>query len=180
MMTIDIDDAVFRALEKRVKGFGETPNDVIKRLLSTPASSPVVCEPMNELKHTEQTHPLVEFVESPEYLCRDARGRYFAVLDFLHKNHPAEFVKLDGFKRGKRVQISTAAAVIEKSGKSTQPQKLEETPYWVLSNLSNVRKRAILQDVLPYFHYSNSIIDAVLKSIPDSGISRSKRIDPYN
>ena len=179
MINIEIEDAVYRDLEKRVR-FGEMPNDVIKRLLSTLANAPVMHKPMNRLNATEKKHPLVEFVESPGYLCNDAKGRYFAVLRFLHENHSTEFIKLNGFKRGRRVQISTDAAVIEKSGHSTNPQKLEGTPYWVLSNLSNLRKRAILEDALRYFHYPNDIIDPVLKTVPDSGISRSKRIDPYN
>jgi negative regulator of replication initiation len=180
MKTIDIEDAVFQALEKLVKGFDEKPNDVIKRLLFTAASAPRAVEPAIGLKAGSKKDPLVEFVESPEYLCCDAKARYFGVLRFLFKNHPQEFVKLDGYKRGKRIQISKDAMTIERSGHSTIPQKLDGTPYWVLSNLSNLRKRAILEDALRYFHYPNEIIDPVLKSIPDSGISRSKRLQHYD
>ena len=40
MHNIDVDDEVFRALEERVTGFGDTPNQVIRRVLKLDESKP--------------------------------------------------------------------------------------------------------------------------------------------
>jgi negative regulator of replication initiation len=77
---------------------------------------------------------------------------------------------------GKRVQISKSKDEIENSGTSTHPMPLDETPFWVLSNLSNDRKRAILEVILRFYKYSNEITEMVIRSIPDSGITRPRRM----
>jgi negative regulator of replication initiation len=183
MKTIEIDELVFHALEKRVIGFGETPNDVIRRLLNGEDNGETAVErdarpgPGGGVKTIK--HPLIELVESPEYLRQDGKGRYFNILGFLHKADPQEFEKLDNFRMGSRVQISKAQEAIERSGRSTMPQKLEGTPYWVLSNLANPRKRDILADVLRVLRYPKEVIAAAVGSIPDSGISRKRGGDYY-
>jgi negative regulator of replication initiation len=65
---------------------------------------------------------------------------------------------------------------IKNSGASTHPQQLDETPFWVLGNLSNDRKRAIVEVVLRHYKYNDATISAVLRTIPDSGIRRTGRI----
>ncbi|MDB6021212.1 MAG: SeqA protein [Pedosphaera sp.] len=184
MKTIEIEDSVFHTLAKRVIGFGDTPNEVIKRLLIDAeggpcgVTSPVTPSPTRSPDSVAQKHSFIEFVEAPEFLRGDFKSRYFDVLRYLYTNHPADFEKLDGYKRGRRVQISKDPSTIEKSGRSTNPQKLDGTPYWVLSNLSNPRKRSILEDILRLFKYPKEIITAVIKSIPDSDISRPRHFDP--
>jgi negative modulator of initiation of replication len=100
---------------------------------------------------------------------KDCKGRYFAVLRFLYEKNTGEFAKLDNYRKGSRVQIARDKDAIEKSGRNTWPQILEDTPYWVLTNLSNYRKRDILDDVLRIFRYPNDVIALVVNSIPDVG-----------
>lgn len=175
MKTIQIDDEVFHALESKVKGFGETPNDVIKRLLldlKSPQTKPA--KNGETVERLAKLHPLVELVSSPEFLTRKAKERYFEVLRFVCTDRPQEFAKLNGFKRGSRIQISTDRNAIEKSGRNTHPQKLEGTHYWVLSNLSNNRIRVILSYILRLLRYDSGVISSVTKAIPDSGSSRTR------
>jgi len=175
-MNIEIQDSIFRALAKRVVGFGDTPNDVIKRLLDEADEDGCAAQPNhkprpdNGPKVDTKPDPLAVLVESPEYKRRDGKGRYFEVLRFLY-NNSKEFAKLNGYRKGRRIQISTSAENIEQHGKSTIPQKLEGTPYWVSTNLSHQRKRAILDDILRLLRYPNDVIDLVMKSIPDEGTS---------
>lgn len=175
MKTIEIEDEVFHSLETRVRGFGDTPNDVIKRLLTEPPI-PNHKEPTQGPPANGKQEPIVELVQSKAYQWRDAKERYFAVLEFLHKAKPAQFQNFNGFRLGSRVQISKSKEDIENSGKSTHPQPLMDTGYWIMSNLSNDRKRAILEIMLRDFGYTAETITAVLKSIPDSGITRTNRI----
>jgi negative regulator of replication initiation len=179
MKSIEIEDDVYSALEKRVQRFGETPNDIIKRLLegssdsgSTAQKSPDKPTPLPESK---KDHPLIQLITSPRYLVGDGKERYFAILSFLYQKNPDHFSQLEGFKRGSRVNISKDVRKIESSGTSTNPQKLNGTPYYVMTNLDNKRKREILQDVLRLLRYPQEVMTEVIRSIPDSGISRPKR-----
>jgi negative regulator of replication initiation len=56
--------------------------------------------------------------------------------------------KLDGFKQGKRIQISRDLKKIEASGNSTRPEPIPQTPYYAVTTLSNQKKRTILGDIL--------------------------------
>ncbi len=181
MKTIEIEEAVYLALKQRVRDFEEKPNDVIKRLLDdSPDSSsgsithqpPKKPTPITEAK---QDHPLTLLVSSPRYLMGDGKERYFAVLSYLYQKNPDLFGQLEGFKRGSRVNISRDIRKIEASGTSTNPQKLNGTPYYVMTNLDNKRKREILEDVLRILNYPREVTTSVVNSIPDSGISRPKR-----
>ena len=168
------------ALEKRVEGFGDTANEVIKRLLaSSPQDDKTISQNRIEVPKNKpiDPHPLIKLIESPRFQINDAKERYFSVLEFLYRENSDRFAQLEGFRLGSRVNISREARKIEASGKSTQPQKLMGTPYYVLTNLDNKRKRNILEDILKMFHYPSEVISCVIKSIPDSGISRPKRIN---
>ena len=181
MKTIEIENSVFQALARKAVGFGVTPNDVIKTLLNEESPNAGLAQPnpspgpANEPKTDRETHPLAVLVDSPDYMRRDCKGRYFAVLQFLYENDKGEFAKLDNYRKGSRVQISTNKDAIEKSGRNTWPQILDGTPYWVLTNLSNYRKRDILDDILRILRYPNDVITLVVNSIPDVGNARLLR-----
>jgi negative regulator of replication initiation len=180
MKTIQLEDDVFAALENKVRGFNDSPNDVIKRLLgefgesnnSVPRKPNPTIAPSGA---SQKVSAIVQLVQSPKYLMGDAKDRYFAVLEFFYRHHRNEFSLLENYRRGKRVNFARSAKTIEESGSSTFPEQIPNTPYYVLTNLSNPRKRQILEDILKMFKYSSSEIAIVLNSIPDSGISRPKR-----
>src|SRR5260221_9468101 len=100
MKAIEIQDDVFQALEKRARGFSDSPNDVIKRLLTDSKSAAVV------LTQSGDKAPIAAFVETSDYLRGDAKERYFDVLRFLYKTNPAEFERFDGYRQGSRVLLS--------------------------------------------------------------------------
>src|SRR5271170_5932749 len=177
---IQLEDNVFAALEKRVRGFNDTPNDVIKRLLeeSSDTTNSTHPKPKTEkasLNVSQQASALIQFVQSPKYLMGDAKSRYFSVLEFLYQRHKDKFSVLEQYGRGKRINFARDAKTIEQSGNSTYPERIQNTPYYALTNLPNLRKRLILSDIFKMFHYPPEEISVVLKSIPDSGISRPKR-----
>jgi negative regulator of replication initiation len=180
MKTIQLEDDVFAALESKVRGFHDSPNDVIKRLLGKSGESNNLApkKPNPTLAPSgasQKESAIIQLVQSPKYLMGDAKDRYFAVLEFFYRHHPNEFSLLENYGRGKRVNFARNAKTIEESGNSTFPEQIPNTPYYVLTNLSNPRKRQILEDILKIFKYPTSEIAIVLKSLPDSGISRPKR-----
>jgi negative regulator of replication initiation len=179
MKTIQIEDEVFAVLESRVRGFSDTPNEVIKRLLeSSAADDSSLTKPKSDKisssNNSSKISAIVHLVQSPEYLMGDAKGRYFAVLEFLYHQQKDKFSVLEQYGRGKRIIFARDAKTIEESGNSTFPQRIPNTPYYAVTNLPNSRKRKILEGALGIFHYPSAEIGLVLKSIPDSGISRPK------
>ena len=180
MKTIQIEDEVFAALESRVRSFNDTPNEVIKRLLeefggmkNSVPEKPKIDKTLPNNSPTVSA--IIQLIQSPEYLMADAKRKYFAVLEFLYHQNKDKFSVLEQYGRGKRVNFARDAKAIEESGNSTYPQKIPNTPYFALTNLPNLRKRKILEDALKVFKYSSDEIELVLKSLPDSGISRPKR-----
>jgi len=167
MKTIEIEDVVYSALEERVQGFGEKPNDVIKRLLAgidgqkSYGSGTVSSERPSTTKS-----PILGLVESPEYRRGKAKDRYFDVLRFIYQENPQQFEKLEGFRKGSRVQISKTPSEIRQSGRHTYPQQLDGTPFWVMTNLSNERKQTLLEDIMRFLGYPEEIITVVVKSVP--------------
>ena len=175
MKTIEIEDAVYAALEKQVRSFGEKPNDVIKRILASPEGQKTNSNGagLSERPIAEKS-PLIRFVESPEYLRGKAKERYFSVLRFIYSEKREQFEKLEGFRKGSRVQISKDAAKIRQSGRHTCPQKLDETPFWVMTNLSNERKQTLLQDIMQFLGYPKETTDFVVKTITTHYLTPSR------
>jgi negative regulator of replication initiation len=128
---------------------------------------------MNNSYSNWQDDPLLLLTESTQYKTGNGKERYFAILKFLYEKDTALFGReIELFTRGTRVHISRDSKIIEKSGNSTKPERLNGTPYYVLTDLDNPRKRTILRVVLRIFHYPGATIGAVLQSIPDSPFSR--------
>ena len=184
MKTIQIEDNVFAILESKGRGFNDSPNEVIKRLLAesgiiknlSQAKPKLDVTPSNNLPNVSA---IIQLIQGPQYLMGDAKRKYFAVLEFLYRQHESKFSTLEQYGRGKRIIFARDAKTIEESGSSTFPQKIPNTPYFAVTNLPNSRKRKILEDALRMFHYPSNEIELVLKSLPDSGISRPKYPNPF-
>ncbi len=180
MKSIQIEDDVFAVLESKVRGFNDSPNEVIKRLLVESGTTKNSSQAKSKLDITHSNNSskvsaIVQLTQAPEFLMGDAKKRYFAILEFLYHQHKDKFSVLEQYGRGKRIIFARDAKTIEESGSSTFPQKIPNTSYYAVTNLPNSRKRKILEDVLEMFHYPSAEIELVLKSLPDSGISRPKR-----
>lgn len=168
MKTIEISEETFEALRERVKDFGETPDSVIQRLLAGEANLSVsVSQPKSAASE------LQSLLESNAFRHLNGRDRYFRILTFLHDQKPEEFRNIVGLKFGKRVQIAEDAETIEKSGKSTFPELIPDTPYWALTNLSNRSKRDVIFSAMQLLKYPEADIRLAVNSIPDSSPGRS-------
>ena len=166
MKTIEIEDTVYSALEQRIQRFGEKPNDVIRRILAdTDRQKANGNGAVSAKRPTVEHSPLLDFVESAEYRRGKAKDRYFQVLRFIYQANPQQFEKLEGFRKGSRIQISKNATEISQSGRHTNPQRLDGTPFWVMTNLSNERKQTLLRDIMQFLGYTEQTIDAVVKTI---------------
>jgi len=162
MKTIEIDDDVFAALEKRVRGFNDTPNTVIRRLLQKSEHSEPKADAQPRQTNGAAANPFTSLVTSPQYLMANAGSRYFQLLAFIHQIHGEEvFSQLTTHKFGGRVYFADNLDAIEKSGTSTNPKPIPGTKFFALSTLSNAAKRKIITDVLRLLRYSPAVIGVV-------------------
>ena len=176
MKTIDIEDDVFAALEKQVRGFNDTPSSAIRRLLAqAPSAVPQPDHPAGQLPNGPPTNPFAPLLGSPSYLMANAGSRYFQLLAFLHQlQGEGQFAQLETANFGGRAYFARDAATIEQSGSSTNPKPIPGTKFFALSTLSNSAKRKIISDILRRFTYHRTVITEVLSTIPDSGIVKSR------
>lgn len=169
MRMIEVSEETFEALKARVQDFDETPDIVIQRLLAATKGKPL---PSFQPAPGENA-ALKKMVLSNEFQHLNGRGRYFQILQFLHGDKREEFRKLAGLKFGKRVQIAADRQTIEQSGKSTFPEPIPETGYWVLTNLSNRSKRDVVFAAMRLLGYDDVNIRLAVNSIPDTLPERS-------
>lgn len=171
MKTIEIDDEVFAALEKRVRGFNETPNSIIRRLLERPETH---AEPDPPAVIADGVNPFTPLVTSTTYLMANAGSRYLQILSFIHQIHgEGVFAQLTRHNFGGRVYFADNPDAIEKSGSSTNPRQIPGTKFYALTTLSNAAKRKLITDVLRLLKYSPTVIGHVIMTMPDSGIVKS-------
>lgn len=171
MKTIEVSDETFEALKAQVRDFGETPESVIRRLL-TPTGRSVEVVSHAAMSHEEIK--LRELMDSSRFQHMNGKDRYLAILKFLHDDKPDEFSdRLTGLKFGKRIQIAPDPATIERSGKSTYPEVIPDTGYWALSNLSNRSKRDVIFSAMRLLGYGDDLIHYAVRGIPDSNPGRS-------
>src|SRR5206468_601797 len=121
-------------------------------------------------------NPFSPLLTSPTYLMANAGGRYFQILAFLHQLHGEDqFAQLESYRFGNRIYFARDAQAIENSGSSTNPKPIPGTGFFGLSTLSNAAKRKIINDVLRTFNYPSTVIGAVVATLPDSGIVKSRQ-----
>ena len=173
MKTIAIDEEVFGELQRRVQGFNESPNDVLRKVLklSDGGSDNKPESPRTPLPPS----PILEMVGSSEYWTRPtAVDQYLYILFWLYQRHRDDFPRIEKFGSGKRVYFSKDQNRILTTGKSVTAKPIPKSPYWALVTLDNPRKRMIIIDILRLLGYSDSEADAVARTIEDSGRRRGR------
>ena len=141
MKTIEIDDEVFGALLRNVSDFGETPNSVLRRVLKINGST---AEPANKSKL-----PIQGFIASTEFrFSKGVVGRFLAVLSWLYLEHKEQFSVVEDIRGRGRLYFSKSADELERSGRSVNPKRIPESPYWVITTTPTDLKQEMLAEVM--------------------------------
>ena len=139
--TIDIDDDVYEALLGRVRDFGDTPNLVLRRELNLSGPGMPVT--------TSRDTPLQEFLASTEFrFAKGAVGRFLAVLSWLYKKDSAAFSVVEDIRGRGRIYFSKSVQELEQSGRSVNPKKIPDSPFWVITTTPTDLKQQILGEVM--------------------------------
>ncbi len=160
MATIEIDQEIHDYLLTRVKVFGETASDVLRRELGLNGVNLVSSNPI------KAGHELAEFLESPRFRhARGVVGKFLEILSAVYARDKANFDIVLAIQGRGRTYFAKSEAEIEKSGNSTQPRQVPGSPFWVMTNSPTRQKKEMLREVLDGLGYSQEAIRAAVSEL---------------
>nr|WP_281172022.1 hypothetical protein [Aliagarivorans marinus] len=78
---------------------------------------------------------------------RSSTKRFLALMSRLYAYDADKFGAATEIKGSKRIYFATSKETLLETGKTTKPQAIPETPYFVITNTNTDRKRKILSQV---------------------------------
>ena len=161
MKTIQVEDDVYEFIVRHTLEIGESASCILRRLFgmskSVRTNTPVTASPAHELS--------VLLAESIFSRSTTAVSRMLRILGEVHKQHPAEFAKVLKIGGRKRTYFARSEKEILNSGQSTQPQEIEGTGFWVMTNSPTAMKRELIRSALNALGYSQAAVEAAVKVI---------------
>lgn len=176
MKTIEIDDELYQYLVSRTQTFGETPSDVLRRLLRLPSSpQPFALVQPNvendELKtkrhhatDIEKTVQRVEKVLKSDLFVNETKNvsRFLQLLSALHRANPEQFAKAtENVQGNERLYFARSEQDILKTGSSVKAKLIPDSPFWVITNNNTARKGIILAGVMESMQLPKHLIERV-------------------
>lgn len=161
MKNIEIDEELYQYIAANTQFIGESASSILRRLLSLTDAVAAPSKPV-ELKATSvEAQPSIEetseFIDSSlsvfdhinkEELAmqRGAVGRFLLILAALYRVHPQTFSVVQSIRGRDRLYFAISEAELAKSGSSTKPRKIPDSPYWVITNSNTTRKKMMLTE----------------------------------
>ena len=143
---IDLDIDIHQYLLRNSSYYGEPASDILRRCLRLPGP---VTEPAAVADHASE---LDQFLRSPAFIyAKGAVGRFLAVLGWLYKKGPAEFHKVENIKGRGRLYFAKDAQTLHNAGRSVNPKRIPNSPYWVITTTPTNLKQEILTNVMRTF-----------------------------
>jgi len=175
MPTIQIEDKAYNILDLMAKTFGESHADVIWRLLlgaiktHLPQQSPAGANSASGPRTGNlpiTVSPLEEFLKSPGFLVHaNVVQRFLAILSWLYKQNRDKFDRVTTIRGTNRLYFAKTAEELEAKGKSVNPKRLPEAPYWVVTNNPTQGKKDLLSHVMRVLGYDTSSIQIATEAL---------------
>lgn len=96
---------------------------------------------------------------------RNPTDHYLSLLSAAYKDKGADFEKVLALTGRRRKYFGRSSEEIEKSGTSTHPRQIPDSPYWALTNADTDQKREMLTGALRVLGYSSDDIEAAVQSV---------------
>jgi len=175
MKNIEIDDELYQHIVKNTQQIGESASSILRRLLSFEPQQHIeelaeiihldkVVENKTEYNLDEQlivsdapinADQLFNYINKEELaMQRGAVGRFVLILSALYRVHPKAFVKVIDIRGKGRLYFAKSAEELKASGSSTNPKKIGQSPYWVITNTNTTRKKMMLTEVSKELGYT--------------------------
>lgn len=166
--TVEIDDDVYRFIESRAQGFGQSISTTLRRLLTITGHSGVPnAAPSTLTAAAAGASPVILLATDPVFLQRSVTDRYLGMLGLVHDEHPGSFEKVLQVSGRSRAYFAQSREDIEKSGVHTQPRPISSSGYWAMTNTDSRKKAELIRRVLRVIGYTAEDIraaEAALKS----------------
>ncbi|QCZ93910.1 replication initiation negative regulator SeqA [Salinimonas iocasae] len=78
---------------------------------------------------------------------------FLFILAQLHDLQPQTFAQVEQIKGKNRIYFATSKDALLKTGSSTNPKQIPDSPYWVVTNNNTAKKIAMLEQVLQVLGY---------------------------
>jgi negative regulator of replication initiation len=175
--TLSIDDDLFLEIDKLATGIF-THSDVIRKLLSKSPGQKDTAQTSSANTILAPKGSVGEFVQGAQYKAiRKTGDRYLMVLGWIHKNRPEEFLKIEGYQRGRRKYFATSEKAITQSGQGPiKAKQIPKSQFWALVTLDSQSMRGVLVDVLRLTGFQPNEISAVAQTIQ----SKQDAISDFN
>lgn len=172
MKTIEIDDEVYRELERRVRGFHQTENEVLRIELGLGKATDGASK-----NATPRNGELDAFLNSQEYtFAATADERYLKLLSWLLKRHTDLQQKIDGYRTRTRIYFSADPKSIQVTSQNVNVKPIPHSQLHAMVTLSNSSKRKIIAHILRVAGYPKDHVQRAAETFPDSGIRRGQSI----
>ncbi|WP_220717966.1 replication initiation negative regulator SeqA [Agarivorans litoreus] len=171
MKTIEIEEDLYLYIASQTKHIGESASDILRRLLEVDDQKSItdkvdtvgednIDERVEEAITVEQSpltsdtdvaSPIADLMDYFNFAEISEAGsstkRFLSLLSGLHAIDGKRFAKACVLKGSKREYFSQDKDLLLASGKTSKPQAIPSSPYWVITNTNTARKRHILQHV---------------------------------
>lgn len=87
---------------------------------------------------------------------------FLFILAQLHELHPQAFAAVEQIKGKNRIYFATSKEALLKTGSSTNPKQIPDSPYWVVTNNNTAKKVAMLEQVLQVLGYDEATAATVV------------------
>ncbi|MFM2479745.1 replication initiation regulator SeqA [Celerinatantimonas sp. YJH-8] len=161
MKSIEIDDELYHYIASQTQYIGESASEILRRLLKFEQSELVASSDEN------RSSAVVEQILTSQEFMRQSRAvkRFMVLLSHLYQHSPDAFTQASRIKGSKRVYFATSRDALLASGKTTKPQAIPNTPFWVITNTNTGRKRLIISQLMETMGYSQHDISLVSEAI---------------
>jgi negative modulator of initiation of replication len=175
MPTIQIEEKAYNILDIMAKTSGESHAEVVWRLLldaikthlapQGPTGASGTSGP--KVKNAAITlSPLEEFLMSPGFLVHaNVVQRFLAILSWLYKANRDKFPKVETLRGTNRFYFAKTPGELEDKGKSVNPKRVPDTPYWVVTNSPTQGKKDLLSHVMRVLGHNSADIHAAVEAL---------------
>ncbi|MFO6424857.1 replication initiation regulator SeqA [Motilimonas sp. KMU-193] len=92
--------------------------------------------------------------------------RFLLMLSAMYQDSPSAFAKASETTRGrKRLYLAASETALEEGGKTCKPRAIADTPFWVITNANNGRKRIIIAQLMASMGYAHHVIEKACAKI---------------
>lgn len=92
--------------------------------------------------------------------------RFLLMLSVMYQDSPEAFARASETTRGrKRLYLAQSETALEEGGKTCKPRAIADTPFWVITNANNGRKRIIIAQLMASMGYAHHVIEKACAKI---------------